>query len=109
MTDFESLRKTHHQNPIYNSGDKGIWNLSKKLADSKYVWGINSARGLSNECEAIRNEYWLELGDDETRQDDNPEAGIRLESICAAQRGYLHPENAILKISYAVPQLKERQ
>jgi hypothetical protein len=85
VTDFESLRKTHHQNPIYDSGDEGIWNLSEKLANSKYVWGINSAGGLSNECEAIQNEYWLELGDDETRQDDDPEAGTGLEIIYAGQ------------------------
>jgi hypothetical protein len=79
--DFDSLGETHHQHPIYDSGDEGIWNLSKKLANSKYVWGINSAGGLSNECEAIHNEYRLELGDDETRQDDNPEAKTRLEII----------------------------
>jgi hypothetical protein len=85
VTDFQSLWKTHHQNPIYDSGDEGIWNLSKKLANSKYVWGINSAGGLSNECEAIHNEYWLELGDDETRQDDNPEAGTGSEMIYAGQ------------------------
>jgi len=55
------------------------------LANSKYVWGINSAGGLSNECEAIHNEYWLELGDDKTRQDDNPEAETSLEIIYAGQ------------------------
>jgi hypothetical protein len=85
VTDFESLWKTHHQKPIYDGGDEGIWNLSKKLANSKYVWRINSAGGLSNECEAIHNEYWLQLGDDETRQDDNPEAGIGLKVIYAGQ------------------------
>jgi hypothetical protein len=50
--------------------------------------------GLS---EAIHNEYWLELGDDETRQDDNPEAGTGSGIIYARQWGCLHPENAILK------------
>lgn len=103
--DSESLWKTHHQNPIYDSGDEGIRNLSKKLANSKYVWGINSARGLSDECEAIHDEHRLELGDDETRQDYNPEAANRFEIIYARQRRCLHSENAILKISYAVPKL----
>jgi hypothetical protein len=79
----ETLRKTHHQNPIYDSGDEGIWNLPKKLANSKYVWGINSAGGLSNECEAIHNEYRLELGNDEARQDDNPEAETGLDTTYA--------------------------
>jgi len=83
VTEFESLWKAYHQNPIYDSGDEGIWNLSKKLANSKYVWGINSTGGLSNECEAVHNEYWLELGDDETRQDNNPEAGNGLNMVYA--------------------------
>jgi hypothetical protein len=85
VADFESLWKTHHQNPIYDSGDEGIWNLSKKLTNSKDVWRINSAGSLSNECHAIHNKYWLELRDDETRQDDNPEAGTGLEIIYAGQ------------------------
>jgi hypothetical protein len=82
---FQSLWKTHHQKPIYDSSDEGIWNLSKKLANSKYVWGVYSAGGLSNECEAIHNEYWLERGDDETGQNDNPEAGTGSEIIYARQ------------------------
>jgi hypothetical protein len=79
------------------------------LANSKNIWGVNSTRSLSNEGEAIREEYWLELGDDKTRKDDDPEAGTKLEVTEPGRGGYLHPKNTILKVSYAVPKLKEWQ
>jgi len=55
------------------------------LANSKYIWGINSAGSLSNEGEAVQKKYWLELGDDKARQDENPEPGTGLEMIDAGQ------------------------
>lgn len=44
------------------------------MANSEDVWGIDSTRGLSNKGETIHKEYWPELRDDKTRQDNNPEA-----------------------------------
>jgi hypothetical protein len=58
------------------------------LACSEDVRGINSARSLANENEAIHDEYWPEHGDDKTRENHTPEAKTGSDMIEVGLEGY---------------------
>lgn len=72
----DALSEAHgpnHENPVHECAKDGVRDFSDKLADGEDVGRVDATGRLANEDTPVEDPKRLELGDDDHREDDNPE------------------------------------